>query len=64
MSEKTTVKKVSKPKTTTTLEKLDPKKSYVIVGLKGAAPLVEGKEYTTDGAMAEVLISQKRAKLK
>lgn len=64
MSEKETVKKAPKPKTKTTLEKLDPKKSYVIVGLKGASSLVEGKEYKTDGAMAEVLISQKRAKLK
>jgi hypothetical protein len=64
MSEKETIKKAAKVKTQTTLEKLDPKKSYVIIALRGASSLVEGKEYLVDGALAEILIAQKRAKLK
>jgi hypothetical protein len=64
MSEKETIKKVAKVKTETKLEKLDPKKFYVIVGLKGAPSLIEGFEYSVDGALAEILIAQKRAKLK
>jgi hypothetical protein len=64
MSEKETIKKATKVKTQTTLEKLDPKKSYVLIGLRGASSLIEGKEYLVDGALAEILIAQKRAKLK
>lgn len=44
--------------------KLDPKKTYTIIGLKGSKHLVEGNEYEVDGALAELLVEKKVAKLK